>query len=201
MYPLFESVHIGNGQIKNAVYHEKRFASSYFAYFNNRPAYSLFENVSLPELDLDINYKLRIAYGLKDKKWQITPYTNSLPSTLQLVYDDTITYPHKFTDREHLNSLYQNRKNADDVLIICKGQITDTSYCNILFTDGSTIFTPSTPLLKGTCRARLLAENNIQTKLITPADIQDYRHFQLINALNDFDASRWMPIKNIYQPK
>ncbi|WP_405383884.1 aminotransferase class IV [Maribacter sp. LLG6340-A2] len=201
MYPLFESVHISNGKIQNGLYHEKRFTSSYIKYFSSKPTYSLFEGISISNLEPYVNHKLRIAYGYKDKVWKITPYTNSLPTTLQLVHDNTIFYGLKFNDREQLNALYKQKNTADDVLIINNGTITDATYSNILFTDGKGIFTPSTPLLNGTCRARLLADNIAQPKIITPADLQDYQYFQLINALNDFNTSRWIRIENIFPPK
>ena len=97
----------------------------------------------------------------------------------------------------NINALFLKREEADDVLIIKNGLVTDASYSNILFFDGKQIVTPSTPLLEGTCRARLLATNRIVEKSISVDELQNFESFQLVNALNDFDESRWIPIQNI----
>lgn len=201
MYPLFESISIVDGKIQNPSFHEARFAYSYFNFFKKKPPYKLFTGITLPKLDTSLQYKLRIAYSAKGTDWTITPYTNKLPRTLQLVENNTIAYPLKYNDRSSLDILYGLRRNADDVLICSQGNITDASYSNILFTNGITIVTPATPLLKGTCRARLLATNLITETSISINDLQHYTNFQLINALNDFDPKRWVDLKHIYLPK
>ena len=197
MYPLFESVCILNGEIQNGSYHESRFKNSYFKHFKKDPDYLLFDSINLPQLVTSIKYKLRIDYNLKGTSWTISEYQNKIPSTLKVVNDDSITYDLKYNDRNHLNKLFQQRETADDVLIITNGKISDASYSNILFTDGVQIETPASPLLKGTCRARLLSENKIKEAIITLDDLNRFQSFQLINALNDFNESRWIEIKNI----
>tara|TARA_R110002051_G_scaffold3131_1_gene16791 strand:- start:35916 stop:36518 length:603 start_codon:yes stop_codon:yes gene_type:complete len=197
MYPLFESVCIENSQIKNAQYHEARFRTSYIQLYKSYPNYSLFDGIHLTNLDNTLKYKLRIGYKQHGTRFSISEYENSIPTSLKLVSDDTISYNLKQNNRKKLNNLYLQKGDLDDVLIVKKGCITDASYSNILFTDGNKIVTPSTPLLQGTCRARLLAENLIMEANITKSDLQNFKSFQLINALNDYDKNRWLPIKNI----
>ena len=197
MYPLFESVCIENSQIKNAAYHEARFNKSYLQQYKTHPTYTLFDGIHLTNLDDTLKYKLRIGYKQNGTRYSISEYENSIATSLKLVSDDTISYALKKNNRKKLNALFLQRGEADDVLIIKNGLVTDASYSNILFFDGKQIVTPTTPLLEGTCRARLLAINRIVEKSISVAELQNFESFQLINALNDFDESRWIPIENI----
>lgn len=197
MYPLFESVCIENGKIQNAHYHESRFKSSFYAFFGFEPNYSLFDKVVLPRIDKSLKCKLRIEYNEIGTKWTISEYLNTIPSSLLLLKDDAIDYPLKYANRKNLNNLYQQKANFEDILIIKNGLITDATYSNILFTDGQKIITPSTPLLNGTCRTRLLSEKIITEAPIKADSIHLFESFQLINALNDFDKNRWKPIQNI----
>lgn len=96
-----------------------------------------------------------------------------------------------------MNQLYEKRGNCDDVLIIKNGYITDSSFCNIIFFDGYKWFTSKTPLLKGTCRDRLIAEGVVSEVEIKTEHLADYSMFMLINAMLDFDISRALPISNI----
>lgn len=197
MYPLFESVCIENGKIQNAHYHESRFKSSFYTYFGFEPNYTLFDKIALPRIDKSLKCKLRIEYNEIGTKWTISEYLNTIPSSLLMLKDDEIEYRLKYTDRKNLNQLYQQKTNFEDVLIIKNGFITDATYSNILFTDGQKIITPSTPLLNGTCRTRLLSEEIITEAAIKADSIHFFVSFQLINALNDFDKNRWVPIRNI----
>ena len=164
MFPLFETICIEQGSIQNVLYHELRFANSYFAYYGKEPHFSLFEGVDLSNLDVAKKYKLKISYDASETSWAITEYLNKVPTTLQLVFDDTIDYSVKYTDREKLNALHEQRNDFDDVLIVKNGLITDASYANILFKKGEELVTPKKPLLHGTCRARLLATKTIKEK-------------------------------------
>lgn len=197
MYPLFESVCIENSQIKNAVYHELRFKTSYLKHFGLESKYSLFDNFDVPDLDCLLKFKLRIDYNETSTAWTISEYLNKIPTSLRLLHDDSVDYALKYANRYHLNNLFNHREVSDDVLIIKNGYITDATYSNILFTDGHKIVTPSTPLLHGTCRARLLNENKIKEANITIDNLHQFLSFQLINALNDFDENRWVSIDNI----
>lgn len=82
------------------------------------------------------------------------------------------------------------KNDADDILIVRHGLITDTSFSNILLLDGMQWVTPAEPLLAGTCRARLLQQQRIIAKTIHLEDLSKYSHFMLINAMRDFDLTR-----------
>lgn len=143
-------------------------------------------------------YKLRLTYssaGAHDLS--LTPYVPRPISTLRLVVDDTIEYATKREDRSALNRLHDLRGDCDDVLIVKNGFLTDTSFCNLLLGDGTHWVTPDTPLLPGTCRARLLDEGLIQALSLRPDDLSRYPYFLLINALLDFNPDRKQRIEGI----
>jgi 4-amino-4-deoxychorismate lyase len=76
-------------------------------------------------------------------------------------------YHLKFADRSALNSLRELRGDCDEILIVKNGYITDTSYSNVVFTDGQHFVAPSTFLLPGTMRASLLNWGLITEATIT----------------------------------
>ena len=115
---------------------------------------------------------------------------------MQIVHDYEITYSHKFEDRTKFEKHLRESK-ADEILIIKNGLVTDTSFTNIIFSDGTKYFTPSTPLLKGTKRARLIEEGIIQVEEIGLNDIQKFQHFYLINALLDLSEENKISIEKI----
>ena len=197
MYPLFETVCVIRDTIQHAHYHEQRFRKSYFHFFGKNPDFALFDTVKLPQLEAGVKYKLKVSYGETDARWSLTPYENPIPASLQLVVANSIAYDSKFTDRNHLNTLHNQRNNADDVLIVKNGYITDSSYANIAFKKGEAIHTPKNPLLQGTCRARLIFEKGMIEKELKPRHLEQYDGFQLINAMNDLDENRWVAISHI----
>lgn len=200
MYLLFETICIQNGAIQNRSYHENRFLKSYKAYYNKTPSFGIFDFVEFSALKPAIKYTLKISYNEKESDWVISEYLNKLPHRLQVVIDNQISYHIKFSDRKKLNELHAKRDNADDVLILKKGLVTDTSYANILFKKGSLIVTPKKPLLKGTCRARIIKEFSIKQKDIQLHQVHYFTHFQLINAMNDYDENRWVSTVHITLP-
>lgn len=197
MYPLFESVCVARAAVQHGRYHEARFEASYRELFGKKPGFSLWEGLSLQGADPAKTYKLRIRYNQDGTLWELDEYRPRLPETLRLVADDTVDYALKYSDRRALDRLAARAGSAGDVLIVRQGLVTDSTYCNILFWDGREVVTPRTPLLRGTCRARLLAENRIGEADIPAEGFNRYRAFQLVNALNDFDPGRWLPVENI----
>ena len=113
-----------------------------------------------------------------------------------MVYTEKLDYSHKYIERENLNALFTQKGECDDVLIVKKGMITDSSYANVVFFDGKDWWTPKTPLLKGTCRARLLHQGIINEVLLEVNDIKNFKGLKLVNSLRDMDQ-RMIPIDNL----
>lgn len=198
MYPLFETLCIDNGRIRNAEWHRRRFETSYGSLYRHCPTYSLFDNTHISsEYNTGI-FRLRISYNESSTKTEIEPYITKNITRLKVwAVAPSFDYSLKYTDRSVINNLFSQRGCCDDVLIIKDGMVTDTSVCNIVFFDGQKWITPSTPLLCGTARARLLADGTIEERPVAESDIHKFEAFRLINALRQFDTVATTTTDNI----
>lgn len=104
-------------------------------------------------------------------------------SSLRLVTCDDIDYAYKSADRSRLEQLLGQRGNADEIIIVRNGLLTDTSYSNIALFDGTMWVTPKTPLLKGTMRQAMLDKGLLVERDITPEYCWSCREVSLINAM------------------
>jgi 4-amino-4-deoxychorismate lyase len=145
--------------------------------------YDLQQLISPPDNEL---YRCRIVYDERTVTITYLPYTKRIISTLQLVQADQLEYALKYADRNELDTLFEQRSTADDVLIIKDGLVTDTTIANIAFFDGKQWLTPRSPLLQGTTRARLLNEKQIYEADIRPSDLNYNSEFALLNAMIGF---------------
>ena len=82
--------------------------------------------------------------------------------------------------------LFDLRETEDDVLIVRRGWLTDTSICNIALWNGKQWITPSVPLLAGTKRASLLDRGEMVAGDIRPEDLPGYSRIRLFNAMIEF---------------
>ncbi|MCL4155848.1 UNVERIFIED_CONTAM: hypothetical protein GTU68_066910 [Idotea baltica] len=197
MYPLFESIKVVDGKLHHIDWHHKRYARSYKSLYNKDPLSHLTDHISIPTYANVGIYKLRISYNDQYKKIEFDPYTIKEINSLKLVEKDKITYDSKFNDRSTLLEAYKQKDDCDDVLIIKNGLVTDSSYSNIVFYTGTKWVTPSSPLLLGTARARLINEGHIQEKEIKQSDISSFQSFKLINAMRSFDIIPSIDISQI----
>jgi len=102
------------------------------------------------------------------------------------VIEADISYPHKYLDRSALESLLTKAKGYDEVLIMQNGLLSDTTIANIALRRNGQWFTPSTPLLPGTTRARLLTEGKLILQEIHYKDFNQYDGLALMNAMIGF---------------
>jgi 4-amino-4-deoxychorismate lyase len=195
MCRLFETIRILDGVPQNQGLHEKRLNASSRKLFGSTGAISLTEHISVPDDCLTGVYRCRVIYDESVVSVEFIPYQPAAVRTLKVVSADEIEYSLKYLDRTCLTSLI-DREVADDVLIIKNGFVTDTSYSNIVFTDGRKWITPDTPLLKGTMREKLLLDGTIMEERITVDDLGRFTHFRLINAMLGLDAPL-LPVVNI----
>ncbi|PID26787.1 MAG: hypothetical protein CR982_08660 [Candidatus Cloacimonadota bacterium] len=184
-YPLFETICISNGEILNLEFHRERFERSFLAYYKISPREDIFKNIEIPQNYKEGLVKLKVSYNDKDSKKEFSNYIIKDIKSLKIVFDDTISYNLKLSDREYIQKLRRKRGNCDDILIIKNGLVTDTSFCNIVFNNNLEWITPSTPLLKGSMRAKLLKSNIIKEKRVTLDDIYKFKSYKLINAMRD----------------
>lgn len=137
----------------------------------------------VPETDRQGRVKCRILYDRTAiREVTFTPYTLPTIKSLQIVATE-IDYSLKYADRSALNKLMEQRGACDDILITKEGAITDTSFCNVVLENEEGLFTPDTPLLKGTKRALLLKKGVIKERRIAVSDLPSYHKIHLINAM------------------
>lgn len=130
--------------------------------------------------------KCRVAYAAAIRQVEYAPYHLRQVKRLRCVADDTIDYHLKSNDRSRLNALFALRGEADDVLIVRHGLLTDTSIANVALWNGKQWVTPSAPLLAGTRRAELLEQGRIVLGEIPVAELEGYSRIRLFNALIAF---------------
>lgn len=192
---LFETIKIVDGEPVNLALHEKRMNSSRRKLFGKDDILQLSEVIQVPDEFKTGLIRCRVIYETTFKSIEFSPYFPAQIKTLKLVNADSLSYDLKYLDRSCLSALI-NKSIADDILIIKEGCITDSSFANIVFTDGKFWYTPDTPLLCGTMREKLISEGIIETQRITVDDLSQFTHFRLINAMLGF-GSALLPISNI----
>jgi 4-amino-4-deoxychorismate lyase len=185
---LLESIKLENGEFQNLFYHEQRMNRSLKLLCGEQEHFDLekfLEKVEQPKQGL---YKCRIVYDDYSKEVEFLPYSFKDIKTLRIIEHDRISYEFKYADRKTLNRLFDLRKNCDDILIVKRGFVTDSSYSNIVFKKDNHWYTPWSALLKGTMRSYLLERNLIREEEIRVEDLETFQYFKLINAMMGFDA-------------
>jgi len=191
---FLETIRCEDGEVFHLPYHQLRYESVLNS-LGAKDFKELSEYIDPPKKGL---YRCRVLYTTQDISVEYIPYTQRKIKKLKLVESDTIEYSKKYADRSQLDTLFSQRENADDILIIKNKKVTDTSIANIALYDGVKWFTPKEPLLKGTTRARLLDEGKIFERDILENELENFQKLALLNAMIDFDIITQENIRNIY---
>lgn len=197
MYPLLETIKIDNGIPMHLQWHQRRMDYAFHVLIGTSNPFQLVNLISVPQEYWEGINKCRVLYGGSDFSIEYVGYQAKAISSLKVVFEDSLDYSHKYSNRTMLNRLLEDKGEADDILIVRDGLITDTSFSNIVFFNGSSWETPAEPLLEGTCRNRLLAEGKISTADIRLEDLKNYRAFRLINAMLDFEMQSDLGLEKI----
>ncbi|SDH07737.1 4-amino-4-deoxychorismate lyase [Dyadobacter soli] len=182
----FETICVENRQLKNLSYHDARLNKTRQELWGYDDRWDLKALLEIPESVDESLHKCRVAYSkdIDNIKWE--PYSPRTIRKIRLVYHDEIDYQYKYDNRDSLNALYAQRGDADEILIIKKGLVTDSNFCNVAFFDGNRWLTPASPLLPGTQRALLLDEGIIEAAEIHESDIATFSQIRLFNAMVDW---------------
>lgn len=196
MSQFIESIKVEDQKAFLLDLHQKR-VNETFAYFGKDSSINLEKIFKDLALDEDGFFKLRIVYDLeKNFRTQLIPYAVSEIFSFQLVENNNFDYSFKSEDRKEFEKMKAKSK-AEEIIIVKNNHITDTSFSNLLFLKDKTWFTPSTYLLNGVQRQNLLKNKKIKETEITLNNIKNFSHFQIINAMNDFDDMFVYPIDRI----
>jgi 4-amino-4-deoxychorismate lyase len=184
MNQLLETVKIINGKAPYIAFHNKRLNQARSLLFGAQDKIDLTSFLQPPSKKG--LYRARIIYTKTIETIEYLPYQVRRFQHFKIVEDNEIDYTFKYLNREHLNRLLALKGQADDILIIKKGFVTDTSIANVAFWHEDQWLTPSTPLLKGTTRERLLREKQIIEAEIRLADLKPFSKMAIMNALLGF---------------
>lgn len=185
---LLETIKLQDGEYQNLFYHEQRMNRSLKTLCGEFDHFDLEEFLKHLEKPAKGLFKCRIVYDEQSKEVEFIPYTAKLVNNLRVIEHDRISYEFKYADRKTINKLYELRQTSDDILIVKRGLVTDSSYANIAFRRGKHWYTPWSALLKGTQRTKLLEHNVIHEEEIRVEDIETFETFKLINAMLEFES-------------
>jgi 4-amino-4-deoxychorismate lyase len=193
-----ETIRVEDGTLHNLHYHQQRMNTTRAELWRCDKIISLKELITVPEVLQKGLLKCRITYneGIENVEWE--PYQLRSIKSLKVVSDDCISYSYKFKNRVLLQQLFNQRGLYDDVLIVKKGLLTDTSYCNIALFDGQKWYTPTSYLLPGTQRAHLLDVGVIEEKEIALRSLQQYSKIRLFNAMIPWETAVDIDCNKIY---
>ena len=196
MCRFIETICINDGVIENLSAHDERMNNTIRMHYGSSVAPVSLSDFITAE-GCEGRTRCRVEYTSAVEKVEYFPYSIREMKSLQLVNDDTAEYSFKYADRSVLDRNFALRGNADDVVIVRSGMLTDTSIANIaLYKEGKWL-TPKYPLLKGTRRARLLAEGIIEEDIIMADSLHKYEKIRLFNAMISFGEVE-MDIKNVF---
>ena len=190
---LLETIRWADGQFAHLERHQSRLDDSQKAVFGHQ--------VSVIDLQMTLaesmaNYdfgkqvmKCRVIYGRKLERIEFVPYRKKTIVHLQCIYIDAHKELHKWEDRSCYQVLLAQKGNADEILIIRDGNVTDISYANVALYDGLTWWTPAQPFLKGVTLTRLLETGVLQPKFIHVNDLSEYQKIRIFNAMIPWESA------------
>ena len=190
---LLETIKIEDGKISNLPYHQERFTRSRQTLYQ---CDNILELSSLIEPPKEGLWRCRLLYEKRVHSIEYLPYTPKTIHRLKIV-PSQIDYAYKYANRDALDSLFHEHKDVDEIIIEKDGYLTDTTISNIAFFDGKRWFTPTSPLLKGTMRAKLLDEGFLSTRDIHKEDLQSYTQVALMNAMLGFKVLKDIQITDL----
>lgn len=184
MMNFIETIKVEDGLVKNLELHIERARATAMKFFGVEKEYEFGGLLSDGELRRSSGiYKLRVVYSKEILGFSFEPYKMRKIHTLRPVDGSGVDYSFKYESRGAIEALFEQRGDSDDILIIKDGYVTDTSYCNLICSDGKGLYSPSTPLLKGTKREQLLREGVIKERDIRIDDLNKYSEFYVVNAM------------------
>ena len=197
MCRLFETIRVVNGVPQHLAWHERRMNQAGKELWNDGKPFLLSQEITVPPEFSTGLVQCNIFYGPGEQKISFKYYRRRVIRSLKMVECNSIDYHLKYSDRSLLESLFMLRGGSDDVIIVKNGLITDTLISNLIFLEGKDWYTPANPLLKGTCRNRLLSEGRLTEREIRPGDIGHFTGCKLINAMRDPEEDALIPATEI----
>lgn len=184
IFPLFESIKALHGKLYNTYWHETRMRYASRMLWGKEMADIDWDSIE-QLIPTDGLFKLKLFYNETDFTTEIQVYQKRPINQLIIVEDDEIRYHLKFSQRNVWLAYTNNLLPNQDIIVEQNGYLTDSSYANIALWNGNEWHTPKTPILHGTQRSFLLANNELVEKNIRMKDLGNYKKISLINAMLD----------------
>lgn len=162
--------------------HQQRVNRAFAVHFPGQEPHDL--QTILPGLP-DKKHKVRVVYDARAATVEAVEYEMRPVRKVKLITDNAIGYAHKYADRSELRRLFETRGDADDILIIKHGMVTDSYIANPVFWTGSEWITPKTCLLNGVRRQHLILAGRVRELVISESDLTRFEKLSLVNALID----------------
>lgn len=194
---FLETIRLQDGKFHFLSYHQQRMDRTRSHFYKEVSPLILSDYLSVSAKYSHGLYKVRVIYSDTILEVTYQAYTPRPVSTLRVVNADHVEYAFKYLDRSAINALYEQKGESDDILMIKDGLLMDTSYANIILSDGQYWYTPAQPLMMGTCRARLLERGEIIPADIYLDHLHEFKELRLINAMMNAEESPRVSVKNI----
>ncbi|MBN1199163.1 MAG: aminotransferase class IV [Bacteroidales bacterium] len=193
---LLETIRVKDGRFCHLKYHQERMNQTRAVLF---PGSGLLD-IGAFEIPVAFSsgiFKCRIVYDRDFREIEFLTYTPKRIDSLHLVEAENLKYPFKLLDRSGIETLQKDFRESEEIILVQKGVITDTSYSNLAFLSENQWFTPDKPLLNGTCRQRLISQGMLTQTRITPETIALYSHVSLINSMLGL-TDLMLPVSSIH---
>ncbi len=193
---LFETIKCQNRQLHNLFYHNYRVRWTLENLFGIIGDFDFENIIEIPDWVGEGLYRCRVSYDEEISKVEFFEYNFKHPRIIQLDEYQSFKYEFKYEDRSAFQNLLNLYPKADDVIITQNGFLTDATYANVAFFDGTKWFTPNTYLLLGIKREYLIDNQLLFEEEIAIKDLKKFKKIALINAMRDLDLSYEFELNN-----
>lgn len=141
------------------------------------------------------SYKLSYTYdAVQLISCHISPYQPKLWTSLILLnLPEGFDYSYKYADRRFFDQAHQGLpETCLPLFLLPDGQLSDSSYTNIVLDLEGELLTPERPLLEGTERQRLIHSGQIRPAPLGTSELLAARKLYLINALMPLEEAPYL---------
>lgn len=180
---FFETIRIEEGLPIHLSDHLRRMERTAEAHHFSLPPMPDLVDLCPPNLRTGL-VRCRVDYRATILQVAFTPYQiRTLGHVVLAPLPPGCDYRFKSNDRSLFETLKATYHADELILVTSEGLLTDSTFSNLVLESPEGLFTPSTPLLAGTRRARLLARGIVKERVIGLEDLRQYRHLHFINAM------------------
>lgn len=194
---FLETIRIQDGHARHVADHIDRMRRTALHFGFTAPALPADLDALVPHTLRTGTVRCRIVYGHTLRELTFTPYHRRRLERLIAVDAGAMDYALKYADRSPLERPNIPLSEADELLFVRGGYVTDTSYTNLILRRGQELFTPDTCLLDGTCRRRLLRTAQVRTATIRLSDLSAYDELLLVNAMMPLGEALRLPVTSV----